>query len=163
MIVDYYLGKGEDSLGNKISDYLSYSDSELEDERDYVPWVFPLPESMPGWANSPLLTEADVTKFRDDQLLKEMVRSSVNRYLKFLSNTYSWRNTASHNHIRITRMIRFLATIGLKEEAQKVAKWCSERGGSKISKANWTASVDFKPPWERVEENKEEQKEETPT
>lgn len=158
MIVDYYLGKGEDNLGNKISDYLSYSNDSLEDERDYIPWVFPLPEAMAGWSEAPILSQDDVAKFKEDNLLREMVRSTINHYLKYLSNTQSWRNTVSHNHIRITRMIRFLATIGMKEEAEKVAKWCSDRGGSKLAKANWGAATSFKPPWDR-EEKKEEVKE----
>lgn len=157
MIVDYYLGKSTDSVGNTISDYLSYSDNNLEQDREYVPWTFPSTEAMPGYLNPPTLSKEDVEAFRSDKILQEMVRSVVNHYLKFLNNTSSWRATVSHNHIRITKMIRFLAMIGMKEEAGKIAKWCCERGGSKKVKATWESSVEFKPPWEAPVESKKEE------
>lgn len=157
MIVDYYLGKSEDKDGNTVNDYLTFDDDTISRERNFIPWIFPSSEQSHGYDDAPVMDEGIVAKFREDNILREMVRQVVNRYLKFLNNTDGWRNTSDHNHIRITRMIRFLATIGMREEAEKVAKWCSERGGSKKIKEGWLKSVEFKPPWDRKEESPQEE------
>jgi hypothetical protein len=159
MIVDYYLGKAEDSNSNTVNDYLSFDDERIAGYREYVPWVFPSAEASPGYVDAPVMDQEVVAKFKEDSILREMVRQVVNRYLKYLNGATGWRNSADPDHIRITRMIRFLATIGMKEEAQKVAKWCSERGGGKRVKATWESSVEYLPPWERKEEKVEEKKE----
>lgn len=159
MIVDYYLGKSEDVNGYTVNDYLSASDDWISSQRDYIPFVFPSTDPSPGYTDAPVMDKEAVDKFREDTILREMVKQVVNRYLKYLNNADGWRNSADADHIRITRMIRFLSTIGMKEEATKVSKWCVERGGSKKIKTTWEASTEYKPSWER-EEKKEEKKEE---
>lgn len=159
MIVDYYLGKSEDSSGYTVNDYLSSTDDWIAAQREFIPWAFPSPEASTGYADAPVMNQESVAKFKEDSILREMVRQVVNRYLKYLNGSQGWRNSADSDHIRITRMIRFLATIGMKEEAQKVAKWCSERGGSKRVRATWESSVEYLPPWDRKEEKVEEVRE----
>jgi hypothetical protein len=150
MIVDYFLGKGMDDDGRTVNDYLSLDDYNLESERGFVPWVFPSTEKSNSFPNAPIMDQDIVNKFREDTILREMTKQVVNRYLKFLNNTSAWRNTADAGHLRITRMIRFLATIRMSEEATKVAKWCTDKSGaSKKIKASWEEATNFKPEWER--------------
>jgi hypothetical protein len=156
MIVDYFLGKSKDTSGYTVNDYLSSHDDWIASQRDYVPWAFPLPEASAGYVDAPVMDQESVTNFKEDSILREMVKQVVNRYLRYLNESQGWRNSADPDHIRITRMIRFLATIGMKEESQKVSKWCSERGGSKRVKATWESSVEYLPPWDRKGEKVEE-------
>jgi hypothetical protein len=150
MIVDYFLGKCQDYSGKTINDFLSMNNEDLESKSDWVPFIFPSTDKSANFPNAPILDKDSVEIFRGDPLLKELVRQTTNHYLKFLNSTYKWRNTADSSHIRITRMIRFLATIGMLEEATKVSKWCIGRSAaSKKIKTYWDAGATFKPEWER--------------
>ncbi len=153
MIVDYFLGKIEDEDGRTVNDFLSLDDSTLESERGFVPWIFPSTENSNSFPGAQIMDQETVAKFREDTILREMVRQVVNRYLKFLNSTQGWRNTADAGHVKITRMIRFLATINMKEEASKVSKWCTEKSGaSKKIKASWEEATNYQPVWERKQE-----------
>ena len=150
MIVDYFLGRTTDSESKTINDYLSMDNEALDNDRGWVPWIFPSTEKSNSFPDAPILDQKGVDQFRDDAILKELVKQTTNYYLKFLNSTYKWRNTADPAHNRITRMIRFLATIGMSEEAAKVSKWCIERSSaSKKIKTYWDAAATFKPEWER--------------
>ena len=153
MIVDYFLGRTTDSEGKTINDYLSMDNEALENDRGWVPWVFPSTEKSNNFPDAPILSQSDVEIFKEDSILKELVRQTTNHYLRFLNSTYKWRNTADPAHARITRMIRFLSTIGMSEESAKVAKWCIDRASaSKKIKTYWDAGSTFKPEWERKQE-----------
>jgi len=155
MITDFYLGNGTDSDGKSIHDYLN--NDNLDSGRAYVPWVFPSTESSSAYPDVPLLNQELVESIKNNTQFIEMVKKVVNHYLKFLSVYTGWLNSANHHHHRITRMIKFLSLIELKEEAVKVSEWCcSHSGASKKIKNDWMQSASFVPSWNIDYSNKKD-------
>src|SRR5438105_2055839 len=83
-LVDFYRGQATDSEGRSLQDLWSWSDEDLEIYHDFVQWMFPLPEPSRFHAEAPVLTDEDITAFRQDEQLRANLRHSFERILTFL-------------------------------------------------------------------------------
>ena len=134
-LVDFYRGQAPDGGNRLLPDVWAWGDADLEEAHDYIQWLFPLPEASRFNPDAPLLTEDDITAFRDDRQLRANLRRSFERILSFLGLSLAeddrvvegdnfaarvpdvWAGL-NHNWLRITRILRSLKLLGLESEAQ---------------------------------------------
>jgi Opioid growth factor receptor (OGFr) conserved region len=101
---------------------------------DYIQWVFPT--RQPSGVNplAPRVTEDTVRTFARNLDLRERLRRAFDRMLvfyglgrraarieiddtRFPARARVWLHPGNHNHLRLTRIMDSLATLGLREEA----------------------------------------------
>lgn len=116
-IIKFYECKPTSCRHNLVGIW-NYSYHQLEQGHDYIQWIFPLDVPSIYHPRAPILTKEDVEIFKNSPVLKWRVLTSVHTFMKFLHATIdTWILGNNHNHLRITRMLKCLVTIGLKSEA----------------------------------------------
>lgn len=151
-IIDFYNETSTDDDGRKISFIWMQNDGYLEFDHSYVQWLFPLPEPSNFNPDAPLLTEEDILLFHANPDLRNNLRNSLVRFLKFLGieNDTTYKKPifehANHNWFRITRILKSLRLLGLENEAiafYKVLKKIHEEDGlvSENSFSYWKEAV----------------------
>ena len=136
-ILDFYRDKGLGG-GRTFQQIMAFDDFLMERTHDFIQWIFPLPEpSQAQPRNCPVMLPTERETFKTDEVLRKRVREAVARYRMFLDNTHEWRTRHDHNHLRITRVIRFLTLIDMKEEAQHFHNWVLETHPGVPSKTEW--------------------------
>jgi hypothetical protein len=127
-LLEFYRGTGTDIRGRTFDDILAFSDDEMEKVHDFIQWIFPLPETSFWNPDAPLLTPEDIAAFSesspDHLILIHQVSLACARYMQFLANTESWRRPTDHNHLRITRALRFLTLAGNTGLAHLLHAYC---------------------------------------
>jgi hypothetical protein len=133
-LVDFYRGEATDSRGRRLTAIWGWDDETLEDVHDFIQWLFPLPEASQFSWSAPVLTADDIAAFQGDAALRANLRRSFERMLSFLGlavaddgqvgegPTFAARSpevweSPNHNWLRITRILRSLLLLGLKEQA----------------------------------------------
>jgi len=124
-IIDFYRGTGT-GAGRTFEQALALDNISWETAHDIVQWVFPLPEPSKAQPQSPVLTDEELQEFRDDEALRANVIRAYDRWLEFMAGTSQWKRPGDHNHLRLTRIIRFLSLIGMHQEAANVFKVATE-------------------------------------
>ncbi len=130
-IIKFY--RGEFSLIRpNLKDIWKFSDSKLEHKHFYIQWLFPLNESSNYNSHAPILTEYDIEVMKSDKEIKENILKSLRIILKFyglkLENNniriaeefkekHTWITRKNHNFKRITRILKFLVLMDMKEIA----------------------------------------------
>jgi len=133
-ILDFYSGAAPDDRGRTLADIQTWPDSELEDVHSYIQWLFPLLEPSPVNPSAPVLDRETIAEFRARPELVQNLRKSFLRMLTFYGLAYSegrvvraanfsersrnWLWPGNHNHLRITRILKALALLGLEAEAR---------------------------------------------
>lgn len=153
-IVEFYGGAGRDGAGRTVDEILRWPDLELEVVHDYIQWLFPLPE--PSGANpwAPVLTAADVSTFLASGPMRARLRTAFVRMLRFYgleeqegavergpefaAHARNWLYAGSHNHLRITRILRSLRVLGLHSEAQMLWRFLAKLYGSEDGRGRIT-------------------------
>jgi hypothetical protein len=132
-IVSFYSG-GLDPSGRTLAGILAWDDQRLEAVHDYIQWLFPTRQPSAVNPFAPLVTDATVAAFDGDPALRGGLRQAFERMLVFYGLTRSadgvaidpsrfparsrvWLNPGNHNHLRLTRIMDSLATLGLREDA----------------------------------------------
>ncbi|MBK1887778.1 opioid growth factor receptor-related protein [Marinobacter sp. DY40_1A1] len=121
-LIQFIRGEGKDHRGRTLDEVLAMDDFWLEHTHDYVQWLFPLPEPSRANPMAPVLTMADIERFRKDSALREQHREALDRMLRFFGlirrrglveplhalnpKEHIWLKAGGHNHLRITRIIR---------------------------------------------------------
>ena len=132
-IVAFYSG-GKDSEHRRLAEILGWDDDRLEMVHDYVQWVFPT--RQPSGVNpfAPTVTAETIRLFAGDSGLRERLRRAFDRMLvfyglkrlgarieiddtRFPARARVWLQPGNHNHLRLTRIMDSLATLGLREDA----------------------------------------------
>jgi Opioid growth factor receptor (OGFr) conserved region len=132
-ILAFYSG-GRDRSGRTLAGILAWDDERLEAVHDYIQWVFPT--RQPSGVNplAPLVTDVTVQVFADDAALRDRLREALDRMLIFFGLARSgdrvaidalrfpvrarvWLHPGNHNHLRLTRIMESLATLGLRADA----------------------------------------------
>jgi len=132
-VVAFYSG-GPDSAGRTLAAILAWDDERLEAVHDYIQWLFPT--RQPSGVNpfAPLVTAATVAAFARDPALRARLREAFVRMLafyglahragsvtidpaRFPARSRVWLTPGNHNHLRLTRIMDSLATLGLRDEA----------------------------------------------
>ncbi len=132
-ILDFYSGATPDDRGRLLSEIRGWPDDRLEVVHNYIQWLFPLPEPSPVNPAAPLLNAATIREFRARPELRESLRASFLRMLRFYGlelreglvtraanfaeRSPNWLWPGNHNHLRITRILRCLRLAGLESEA----------------------------------------------
>lgn len=144
-IVQFYSHAHVDNRGRALREILAWPDTELESVHDYIQWLFPLPEPSGVNPSAPLLDEQTIEAFLGSRALQDQLRESFSRMLRFyglkledrggtLQVTESpafaeraskWLQAGNHNHLRITRILRCLRSLGLDAEASAFFRWLS--------------------------------------
>lgn len=148
-ILDFYQGKGLE-LGRTFHQVLYLSDQELEDNCDWVQWMFPLPEPSKMQPSSPVATQDDFNTIAESPVLKMRVLAALGRYITFLDRTQRWRRGTDHNHLRITRVIRCLCFCGLNDTAFEFCEYVKFIAGKTVGKQTiwyWEEALKRNPAW----------------
>ena len=133
VIVEFYSG-GRDSEGRTLETILAWNDERLEAVHDFIQWVFP--SRQPSAVNpfAPLVTDDTVRAFNRDPALGARLGHAFERMLRFYglrsrngrveiddeifpARSRVWLTPGNHNHLRLTRIMDCLSTLGLRAEA----------------------------------------------
>jgi hypothetical protein len=134
-LIEFYRGQSTDSEGRSLRDIWSWNDASWEEVHDFIQWLFPLPEPSRFNADAPLLTPDDIAVFQNEKLLQTNLRKSFERVLTFLGLSLAGDGAVvegpnfsarvgevwafpNHNWLRITRILRGLRILGLRNEAE---------------------------------------------
>lgn len=131
----FYSGRGFDANGRTLSEILSWNDNRLETVHDYIQW----PEPSRFNSDAPVLTAEDIQAFLSVAKLRSNLLRSFARMLKFYGFTMGsvqgkvvigntrvvfrrqaehWLTPQNHNLLRITRILKCLTMLGLREESR---------------------------------------------
>jgi hypothetical protein len=143
-LLGFYQGGVSDSEGRYLDEILAFSDEQLEECHDYIQWLFPLDEPSRFNKNAPLLTESELSVFREDKAVQENFTKALKRIFEFygfdlniendgnddfvtfkLMDDYkdkwdNWLRPMNHNLLRITRIFKSMILFGHKELASLV-------------------------------------------
>jgi len=140
-IQSFLCNSGPDHKGRTLDQILTLDDASWDKCHDFIQWLFPLPVASKFFAGDdcPVLTLGDLSLGMGHSVVRENLKKSVDRYLKFLglsgecwtdevphvylSNKFSeqadyWLKANDHNHLRINRMLQCLVLFGLEDLAK---------------------------------------------
>jgi hypothetical protein len=137
-LVAFYSGT-PDAAGRTLAGILAWDDARLEAVHDYIQWVFPAREPSGVNPLAPLVTDATVRAFTGDAALRAGLRQALDRMLVFYGLTWIgdrvaidelrfpvrarvWLRPGNHNHLRLTRILKSLAALGLAAEARALQR-----------------------------------------
>lgn len=136
-ILKFYRGEGNRS-GHLLKDILEkWDDEDWERGHDFIQWVFPTDEESKFHPDAPIMTCQEAIILGEDPELREKVLAALERFKKFLkldtgptawvisNSSPHWWIGPNHNLLRISRAIRCLALLGLKEEAADLRDRCT--------------------------------------
>lgn len=153
-IVAFYSGS-PDTAGRTVEQILEWNDDRLEAVHDYIQWLFPT--RQPSGVNpfAPLVTAGTVRAFAADATLRDRLRRALDRMLvfyglrrsgprieidesRFAARAATWLQAGNHNHLRLTRIMESLATLGLRDEALALQRClledvCAGPGAGRVS------------------------------
>jgi Opioid growth factor receptor (OGFr) conserved region len=162
-ILGFYSGRSADDAGRMWEEIVAWPDEQLEDIHDFIQWLFPLPERSGANPFAPVLDRGTIEKFRDSPELRDRLRISWKRMLRFYGLIFvegesgtvqraanfqmrarNWITPHNHNHLRITRILRSLRLLGLEAEAKALYACLHDiyeeevqRGESRIAPKSW--------------------------
>lgn len=137
-MLSFCRGEAPDVRGRTHAKILAWDDAQLEIAHDYIQWLFPLPEVSAFNPSAPILTADDIAAFRADRKLRENLLAALRRMLVFYGlaldeagpapaiargpdfarRSANWLNPGNHNLLRLTRIVRSLAILGLPDHAR---------------------------------------------
>jgi hypothetical protein len=133
-IVAFYSG-GRDAAWRTLDEILSWDDDRLEVLHDYIQWMFPTRQASGVNPLAPRVTDQTARAFERDVALRIRLRCAFDRMLafyglrldaglveidetRFPARAGVWLHPGNHNHLRLTRIMDSLATLGLRAEAR---------------------------------------------
>jgi hypothetical protein len=163
-VVQFYSG-GCDAEGRTLEAVLGWDDGRLEAVHDYIQWVFP--SRQPSAVNpvAPLVTDETVRAFARDDGLRDRLRHAFERMLHFYglrarvgrieidertfpARSRVWLSPGNHNHLRLTRIMDSLSTLGLRDEAVALQRCLLEDVAAGTGQGRVTArTIEF---WSRA-------------
>ncbi|MBA2350727.1 MAG: opioid growth factor receptor-related protein [Burkholderiales bacterium] len=133
-LLAFYSGSHPDDRGRLLADIVRQDDPWLEVTHDYIQWLFPLRETSRVVPSAPVIDREVVAAFRGDDLLQSHLRASFLRMLAFFGlsrrngaivkgsnwaeRKHNWFTQGTHNNLRITRILKSLSTLGLRQDAE---------------------------------------------
>ena len=82
-ILDFYLGTSPNAEGRRIEDIWDWDDGRLEGVHNFIQWLFPLRTRSAFNARAPVLSEAEIERFRESELLRQRLARSLDTMLRF--------------------------------------------------------------------------------
>lgn len=137
-LLPFYRGEAPDARGRMLAGILAWDDAQLEIVHNYIQWLFPLPERSAFNPAAPILTPDDIAAFGADRRLRANLLTALRRMLAFYGlslnetgsgpmvrrapdfahQTGNWLKPGNHNLLRLTRIMRSLASLGLPDHAR---------------------------------------------
>tara|TARA_R110000824_G_scaffold61864_18_gene164185 strand:- start:2649 stop:3329 length:681 start_codon:yes stop_codon:yes gene_type:complete len=150
----FYSGSGVDSADRTFENILAFDDDQMEKTHDYIQWLFPNPEPSQWNPQAPLLSEKDILDFKKDPGLREQSFKAFTRWMDFMEASSQWCTPRNHNHLRITRIIRFLTLTEQSNEGGQVyhtacgmmEKHCGDYFPA-TTESFWKEARNLKPAW----------------
>jgi Opioid growth factor receptor (OGFr) conserved region len=138
-VIAFYLERGTDHRGRKLSDIWRLGLTDLELSHDYIQWLFPLNEPSRAQPESPVLSAAGADAMKKSPEIQAHLVSSVKTMARFygfeLTNTANsltvlpghdlgarasvWISPGNHNYLRQTRILKSTALLGLQEVSRE--------------------------------------------
>lgn len=135
-IVDFYQLLGTDTEGDTLIDMWHWSDEELEFCHSFIQWWFPLKEPSNFNPDAPILSEEDITCFKNSDVMRTRLITSTYCFLEFMGLDWDkdykvikgdnwdakidmWKHI-NHNWLRVTRMLTSLRTLGCEDVAKNI-------------------------------------------
>jgi hypothetical protein len=118
-LIDFHLGIKPDDADRYITEIAAFGFEELEFTHDYIQWLFPLPEPSAYAPDVPVLDDETLAEFRKNEKLTQSIEYCAMTMMRFYYVNNHWINKDNHNYLRISRIIRCLALIGLEEFAKE--------------------------------------------
>jgi len=129
----FYSGSHPDHKGRTLVEILRQDDDWLEITHDYIQWLFPLSDLSRASAHAPLLDKPTIDAFKADEQLRNHMRASFVRLLRFFGlkvtrdgiakaenwgdRKGNWFTENTHNSLRLTRILKSLHALGFTWEA----------------------------------------------
>ena len=115
--------EGVDFKGRSLSVIWNYTDSEIEQNHDFIQVVFPLNKpSANAFHGFYLSDQSELLKLQSSEIIKSNLIKSSGWFLGFLERSMSWREGYDHNQLRITRVIECLRLLVSDEAADTFYK-----------------------------------------
>ncbi len=167
-LIRFYDGSGRDGAGRTLADVQALSLEQLEDEHDYIQWLFPLRETSQFNPAAPVADDAVVAAFRSRAGLRDALVDSLRVMLRFYGlaesappagyrivtgptfaeRSAAWLTRGNHNFLRLTRILKSLSLLGERERAAALLACLTtvfEQHGTTIGATTfsyWTAALD---------------------
>ena len=145
-LIGFYSGVISDDRGRLLADIQAWGFDELEHTHDYIQWLFPLRKHSPVNPSAPMLNAEVIAAFRSRQDLRDAFVRSLETMLRFYgfkleglgnepevrcseqfeARASNWMTPGNHNHLRITRILACLRTLGLSKHAEAVFRALQE-------------------------------------
>lgn len=114
-LCQFLAGIGCDNAGRKITDYLNFDTSQLEEVHDYIQWAFPTltpsaynPDArVLGWDDIESIHLHDSAQYYLERMTQKMIR--------FYQDYDGWLVESDHNHLRISRILESLNLLMVDE------------------------------------------------
>ncbi|MGX2955532.1 opioid growth factor receptor-related protein [Ursidibacter arcticus] len=137
-ILDFLEHKGTDHKGRMLQDIWAFDIFNLENNHDFIQWIFPLDTPTKSNRFAPILTGIDCEQIKRSEIAQHSLQKSLDVMLSFwglkLENeqvivaedldpkkiNHFWIRRTNHNQLRITRAIRSLAMLGQLELARQL-------------------------------------------
>lgn len=135
-LIDFYANNAPTPDGYFIRDIWSWDDDKLEYVHNYIQWLFPLREKSGFNPDAPLLDDETISEFQknpviEGNLLKSFIlmldfygmeldttgKVVVHLSLNFDAKCGNWITPYNHNFLRITRILKSLTILGLRDYA----------------------------------------------
>ena len=147
--VRFYSG-GTDDRERTLDRILAWPDEQLEMVHDYIQWLFPTIAPSGVNPSAPLVTAGTAAAFAANPELRERLRRSLERMLRFYGlrramkddevrividaarfseRAAAWLRPRNHNHLRLTRIMQSLSALGLDVEARALQRCLLEDVG----------------------------------
>lgn len=134
-IVAFYSHEATDDRGRSLRQIWGWDHGRLEGVHDYVQWLFPLREPSAVNYTAPLITDNTVAGFAGNAALRDNLKRSFELMLDFYGlalvdqehglavvptpsfekRSRTWLMPGNHNHLRLTRILRSVRTLGLSD------------------------------------------------
>ena len=112
-IPSFYLNNDDEHPdGYTFGAVVEWEDDQLEYVHNWVQWCFPLPEASVYQPDSPTLSKRDIEIIKSNPVIQGRVEDMTWRVIDFFDRKpHLWMVPYSHNHLRITRIIKSLNLI----------------------------------------------------
>jgi len=111
LIVAFLRMERPDNRGRMVSDIWSFSCENLENEHDYIQWLFPLFERSAFSSDAPILTINSAEFITTDEICKTSLNRSLSIMQYFYRENSHWAKPNNHNLLRITRILKSVALL----------------------------------------------------
>ncbi len=157
--VDFLKGKTTDRHGRKITDFMNLSEREMEDDHEWIQWVFPINTPSPHNPFAGQIFDGASGYFRQGSKLADQQFNFLNKYSDSIG--LGWRNGKpdpqkffsvindpyNHHVKRISRVLKHLMLTGKHYTAKHWFSWLLQMIGynpnviSGYTVALWAAIV----------------------